>query len=62
MDSVKNTVFPVMPISVLASSGTLVLTLHQKGSYGYLFASSAASIRTSPAPPPEILVKYAGCS
>jgi hypothetical protein len=33
---------------------------HHKGSYGYLYGSSAASKRTSPAPASGILVKYAG--
>jgi len=60
MDTLKNTVLTTMPIPVLACSGTPGLALHQKGSYGYLFASSAASSRTSPAPSPGILVSYAG--
>jgi len=60
MDMMQSTVFSVMPISVLACSGTPELVLHRKGSYGYLFASGTAFSRTSPAPYSEILVKYTG--
>ena len=48
------------PIPALACPGTPVLTLQQKGSFGYLFASSVASSRTSPAPSSGILMTYAG--
>jgi len=64
MDTMKSIVFSDMPIPVLTCSGTPELALHQKGSYGYLSASSAASSaassRTSPAPSPGIRVTYAG--
>ena len=60
MAILKYRLFINTPISVLTCSGTPALAFQQKGSYGYLFDSNAASRRTSPAPYSEILVIYAG--